>query len=134
MARAGCIRPFAPSALGATLAALLLAGCATPPRGQRDLFDFLVDGQTPCAQVGERLGTPAAALEDGRISMYRIGEDQNGYKLGSDYPPNAYSGPGIWTGLRYSLVVVCGPSGTVARHSLVPIKTEQGEDSRAQQP
>jgi len=132
MARARCNRPFAPLAWGFALALPLLAGCATPPRGQRDLLDFVVDGQTPCALVQQRLGPPAAALEEGRICMYRIGEDRNGYTIGPVEAATTPSGPGFWSGLKYSFVVICGPSGTVERHSLVPVKNGQGEEGHGQ--
>lgn len=134
MARVTCIRPVAPLASNLALATLLLTACTTPPRGQRDLLDFVVDRQTPCAQVQEHLGAPAATLEDGRISMYRIGEDRNGYTVGRADISTIPYGPGIWSGLRYSFVVVCDPSGTVARHSLVPIKAGQAEESHASGP
>jgi hypothetical protein len=127
MARVRFNRPVARLAWGFALALPLLAGCATPPRGQRDLLDFVVDGETPCALVQLRLGPPATSLEQGRICMYRIGEDRNGYTVG---PADAYTtphGPGFWSGLKYSFVVICGPSGTVERHSLVPVKNGQGE-------
>jgi hypothetical protein len=131
MARVGCNRPVAPLARARALALALplLSGCATPPRGQHDLLDFVVDGQTPCALVQERLGSPAACLEQGRICMYRIGEDRNGYTVGQADTDARPFGPGFWSGLRYSFVVVCGPSGTVERHSLVPVKNGQGEAS-----
>lgn len=132
MARVGCSRPFAPLARGLALALPLLAGCTTPPRGQHDLLDFVVDGKTPCALVEERLGSPAASLEEGRICMYRIGEDSNGYTVGQPYADTTSQGPGFWSGLRYSFVVVCDPSGTVERHSLVPVKKAQTGESRGQ--
>jgi len=132
MARAGCNRPFALLAWGFALALPLLAGCATPPRGQRDLLDFVVDGQTPCALVEQRLGSPAASLEQGRICMYRIGEDRNGYTVGPADVDTTAHGPGFWSGLKYSFVVVCGPSGTVERHSLVPVKDGQRKESHGQ--
>ncbi len=131
MARVGCNRPVAPLARGLALALPLLAGCATPPRGQRDMLDFVVDGQTPCALVLERLGSPATSLEEGRIYMYRIGEDSTGYTLGQADADTTTYGPGFWSGLRYSFVVVCGPSGAVERHSLVPVKNGRGEESHA---
>jgi hypothetical protein len=135
MVRAGCIRPVAPPGLRCvpTLAlALLLEGCATTPRGQRDLLEFVIDGQTSCAQLQERLGPPSSTLEDGGIRTYRIGTDQNGYTIG---PPDTHAipdEPGIWGGLQYSFVVTCDPSGTVARHSLVPVKTRPDEASDAE--
>jgi hypothetical protein len=132
MARVSCNRPVAPLARGFALALALLTGCATPPRGQHDLLEFVVDGRTPCALVHERLGFPAASLEEGRILMYRIGEDRNGYTVVPADADTTPHGPGFWSGLRYSFVVVCDPSGTVERHSLVPVKKGQAEQSHGQ--
>lgn len=100
-------------------AILLLAlagffGCATPPQGNARLLDFLQDGKTAREAVYLQLGEPSGVYENGRILTYRLAEDTGGYLL--------LAPRGEWRGM-YSLVLSFDERGTLARHSLVRVRS-----------
>jgi len=90
---------------------LLLVGCASAPlAGQRDWLDFLSPGMTTRQLVTERLGSPDAVYEGGRIVAYWIAADEGGY-----YKPRQGRPP------QYSLIVVFRGGDVLDRHSLVKV-------------
>ena len=132
MAGAGLTRSVAVLALSWATGALV-SGCASTPSGDPYLLDFLADGRTTCDDVRQKLGPPAATFQEGSILAYRLGEDEQGYTRGTQVPPG-YTPIGNWYGYQYSLIVVCGPTGVVERHSLVDIKpAEHGLKNDANQ-
>jgi hypothetical protein len=59
---------------------MLLVGCSsTPPAGQKNWLDFLIAGVTTRELVTERLGSPDAVYEGGRIVAYWVAVDEGGY-------------------------------------------------------
>jgi hypothetical protein len=125
MAGAGLTRSVAVLALSWATGALV-SGCASTPTGDPHLLDFLVDGRTTCDEVRQALGPPEAEFQGQSILAYRLGEDERGYTQGVQVPPG-YAPIGHWYGYQYSLIVVCGPTGVVERHSLVDLKPAEHE-------
>lgn len=98
-------------AIGCLVAAL--GGCASTPRGKSDYLGFLDPGVTTREVVTERLGTPSAAYEGGRILTYWVAADEGGY-----YRPD----PDNASFKRYSLILVFRSDGLLDRHSLVLVR------------
>jgi hypothetical protein len=96
------------------LVTFVAAACAAvPPRGQRDWLDFLQPGATTRSVVADRLGTPDADFEGGRILTYWVAADAGGY-----YKPRQHD-------LRtHSLVLVFRRDDVLDRHSLVKVRGE----------
>jgi hypothetical protein len=85
-----------------------------PPLGRQDLLGFLQDGQTPREEIYMVLGEPSGVYEDGRILTYRLARDKGGYYL-------VQKGQGFES-VNYSLVLVIGETGHLARHALVEVR------------
>lgn len=97
---------------GAVLLGAAIGACASPPVGQKDLLAFLESGAPSRAEVIQRLGTPHALYEGGRIVAYRIAEDEGGYYL-----------PGLGRPAKYSVVLVFEPGDQLRRYSLVKVRS-----------
>jgi len=98
-------------AIGCLFAAL--GGCASTPRGKSDYLAFLDPGVTKRELVTQRLGTPSAAYEGGRILTYWIAADEGGYYR---------TDPDIAFFRRYSLILVFRSDDLLDRHSLVLVR------------
>jgi hypothetical protein len=104
-----------PAALAAF--AFTVSGCASQPASppRRDLLDFLNDPRAKCDELGDHLGSPSGTYEGGRLITYRIAEDgQQRYLVVKQ---------ANWSQATHTLAVTCGADGTVARHTLVAVKT-----------
>ena len=99
-------------------AILILGGCAnTEQMGDKNLFDFLVDGQTSKQQVLLTLGQPSGVYENQSIYTYRIiGDSSKGFK------PSKVHSPCGWHNIDYSLVLIFDDQDTLKRHSLVSVQ------------
>ena len=109
--------------MASLILALLLAGCATmPPLGRPDLLDFLVDGNTPKAEVIRKLGRPSGTFEADEIFTYRLGFESKskGYYV-VERETDASPWP-VWKCAKYSLVLVFNDRSILQTHSLVNIK------------
>jgi hypothetical protein len=65
------------------LSVVLLAGCATTPRGRQDLLTFLQDGTTLKQEVLLKLGQRSAMLDAAKLLAYRLAKDQGGSRMSS---------------------------------------------------
>ena len=102
---------------------LALAGCATTPenKGSADLLDFLVDGQTPRAEVLLKLGQPSAKFEAEKILTYQLAFSP---KSGVYHVLARRTGPEGWPNwsfANYSLVLVFDENGVLRKHSKVQV-------------
>lgn len=110
---------------------MALAACATPkvqaiPAEQvirSDLLSFVHDGVTTREEVLLKLGTPSAQFEGQRILTYQIRIDKDG-GASVFWPRRSELHPGLthWEPGVYSLVLVFGADGVLAKHSLVGAK------------
>lgn len=91
-----------------------IAGCATAPKGRKDLIDFLDDGITRREDVLAKLGAPSARFEDSRILAYRLARGEGGYLLATT--------SGTWADTDVNLMLVFDRDGVLQRHSLVQIR------------
>jgi len=100
--------------VGQMLVTCVAAACAeVPPLGHVDWLDFLQPGTTTRAVVADRLGTPDATFEGGRILTYWVAADAGGY-----FKPRQHD-------LRtHSLVLVFRHDDVLDRHSLVKVRGE----------
>lgn len=89
------------------------AACSVAPIERRDLLAFLEPTVTTQAEVTQKLGSPAASYEQGRIVTYRLSEDAGGYRA-----PKSYES---W---KYSLVLEFDGKAVLARHALVKVRDE----------
>ena len=95
---------------------MLLIGCATTGiLTDKNLLDFLEDGQTTKVAVVLKLGQPSGSFEKEKIITYKIGSDDNkGYYL-IDRPTG-------WGGIKYSLVLIFDDNNVLQKHSLVQVR------------
>lgn len=96
------------------LVTFVTAACAAaPPLGQQGWLDFLQPGATTRTVAADRLGTPDADFEGGRILTYWVAADAGGY-----YKPRQHDTR------THSLVLVFGQDDVLDRHSLVKVRGE----------
>jgi hypothetical protein len=91
-----------------------VVACAAPPRGRKDLLDFLTDGVTRREEVLATLGPPSARFEDSRILAYRLTKGDGGYLISAI--------GGTWTDIDVNLMLAFDRDGVLKRHSLVQIR------------
>lgn len=111
--------------LALLLGLLLGLGCVDPVAEaerfktfEATTLGFLQDGRTTREEVVLKLGHPLGTFEGGRILTYEFARGPRG-----EWVPAASLGVGAWQlGVPpwpCSLVLVFGPDGVLARHSLV---------------
>jgi hypothetical protein len=92
-----------------------VSGCATQTPGKQDLLKFLAPGATTRAEAILHLGEPSRSYENSRILTYRVDKEDNGYVIVEPV--------GMWSGVRYSLVLLFDDQGVLQKYSLVPVRS-----------
>ena len=102
----------------AVAALLALTSCATTPRGDKALLEFLDASSVTRDEVSSHLGD-STTYENGRIWAFRLGENRGGYYVVAKEKAGVPLG---WNGVRYNLIVEFDEHDTVQNHHLIAVR------------
>jgi hypothetical protein len=113
-----------PNAPARRLALMLLAaigvwGCASQPKPQPVLIDFLGNDRVTQTEVVEHLGTAYTTYEKGHVLAYRLSKKPQGYIV-IPAPKGDHTGL-AWKDVDYDLMLAFGDEGVLREHNLVSI-------------